>query len=321
MRLPNRAIPLVACPYDQAPLTVFPEALICSNPVCRREFPILNGVPVLINEEHSLFSIEDFARNRTTTVQAPKSWKQKLWRSAYRFVPSLSHNPRADSNLVLFRDAVLKHNDQPLVLVVGAGELGDGMSQIVTDKRFTFVDCDVYMNDRVHAIADAHNLPFLDGSFDGVICQAVLEHVLDPQRCVSEIYRVLNPGGIVYAEIPFMQQVHMQGYDFTRFTLSGCRRLFRNYTEISAGPLGGPGMALAWSISNFVGAFSDSQIWSTFRAAILPFFIFWIKYFDSFLDKPAAADAASATYFLGYRSETVTPDREILHKHWTYQRK
>jgi SAM-dependent methyltransferase len=320
MRLPGSAVPLLACPYDRARLETTSGALVCSNPGCRRRFPVIEGVPVLINSDRSLFSIEDYTCGRTTTVQTHSSWKQKIWRRLNRFVPSLSHNPKAAGNFARFRDAILEHTSRPVILIVGAGELGDGLDEIITDGRFTFVECDVYINERVHAIADGHDLPFLDGSFDGVICQAVLEHVVDPQRCVDEIHRVLNPRGVVYAEIPFMQQVHMQGYDFTRFTLSGCRRLFRNFTEISAGALGGPGMALAWSISYFVGSFSQSEIWSTFRIAGLPFFIFWIKYFDVFLNNPKAADAASASYFLGYRSETPTLDREILRMHWTYHR-
>ena len=33
-----------------------------------------------------------------------------------------------------------------------------------------------------------------DAGVDAVIAQAVLEHVLDPHRCVEEIHRVLKPG-------------------------------------------------------------------------------------------------------------------------------
>ncbi len=84
-----------------------------------------------------------------------------------------------------------------------------------------------------------------DESFDGVICQAVLEHVLDPYRCVEEIHRVLRPNGLVYAETPFMQQVHGGTHDFTRFTHLGHRRLFRKFAEVDSGVVCGPGMALA----------------------------------------------------------------------------
>ena len=34
-------------------------------------------------------------------------------------------------------------------------------------------------------------------SFDGVMIQAVLEHVLEPTRVVAEIHRVLKPDGLL----------------------------------------------------------------------------------------------------------------------------
>lgn len=43
--------------------------------------------------------------------------------------------------------------------------------------------------------ADAEHLPFADGSFARVWGNAILHH-LDPRRAASELYRVLQPGGI-----------------------------------------------------------------------------------------------------------------------------
>jgi SAM-dependent methyltransferase len=48
----------------------------------------------------------------------------------------------------------------------------------------------------VHAIvADAEQLPFAGGAFDVVTCDDTIEHVLDPARALSEIARVVRPGG------------------------------------------------------------------------------------------------------------------------------
>ncbi|HKV25818.1 MAG TPA: methyltransferase domain-containing protein [Candidatus Acidoferrum sp.] len=38
-------------------------------------------------------------------------------------------------------------------------------------------------------------LPFPDGSFDHVVMLAVLEHLVEPQKVLSEVYRVLAPEG------------------------------------------------------------------------------------------------------------------------------
>ena len=46
---------------------------------------------------------------------------------------------------------------------------------------------------------DGANLKFESQSFDGAFLCFVLEHVPDPKRVLSEIRRVLQPGGVLYA--------------------------------------------------------------------------------------------------------------------------
>lgn len=43
--------------------------------------------------------------------------------------------------------------------------------------------------------ADAHRLPFENGSFDTAVCTYSLCNIPDPQRTVNEMKRVLKPGG------------------------------------------------------------------------------------------------------------------------------
>jgi SAM-dependent methyltransferase len=45
-------------------------------------------------------------------------------------------------------------------------------------------------------------LPFADGSFDGVLCAETLEHVRDTQLLLSEVRRVLVPGGRLAVTTP-----------------------------------------------------------------------------------------------------------------------
>jgi SAM-dependent methyltransferase len=49
---------------------------------------------------------------------------------------------------------------------------------------------------------DVQELPFEDVSFDAVICNHVLEHVPDDKKAMSEILRVLKPGGYAILLVP-----------------------------------------------------------------------------------------------------------------------
>jgi SAM-dependent methyltransferase len=49
---------------------------------------------------------------------------------------------------------------------------------------------------------DATAMPFGDGTFDRVIAAEVLEHILDDQRAMNELARVLRPGGLAAITVP-----------------------------------------------------------------------------------------------------------------------
>lgn len=49
---------------------------------------------------------------------------------------------------------------------------------------------------------DALAMPFPDGSFDRIIAAEVLEHLADDTTAISEIARVLAPGGVVAVTVP-----------------------------------------------------------------------------------------------------------------------
>jgi hypothetical protein len=96
-----------------------------------------------------------------------------------------------------------------------------------------------------------------------------------------------------------MQQVHERAYDFSRFTQSGHRWLFRQFAEISAGPVAGAGVAFIWSIRYFARALGAGDKLSLLLS--LPFF--WIRFLDKLAWGRAVADAASGFFFLGRRAE------------------
>jgi SAM-dependent methyltransferase len=54
----------------------------------------------------------------------------------------------------------------------------------------------------VYTAFDGMTLPFEDASFDGTLMNEVLEHVADEARALSEIFRVLKPGGVLVVISP-----------------------------------------------------------------------------------------------------------------------
>lgn len=54
--------------------------------------------------------------------------------------------------------------------------------------------------------ADICNLPFGNNTFDWVLCNHVLEHIEDDHRAMSELFRVLKPGGKAILQVPLDAQ-------------------------------------------------------------------------------------------------------------------
>lgn len=304
---------LMVCPKCKNPLTASHNEFRCTHHHCQSIFPVVDGRPIFINEENSLFRIKDYLAPNTGGAKAGAPIRKRI----QSLVPAITHNWVAKRNYLQLV-AMLKKTNQPTsVLIVGAGDMGEGANCLVNEETIKVVETDVVPGQRIAVIADAHDLPFSSGSFDAVVAQAVLEHVVDPYRCVDEMYRVLKPDGLIYAETPFMFPVHLGAYDFTRFSLLGHRRLFRYFSEVDANMASGPANALALSIRSFVLSFSNSRWLAGFAKAVLPFFIFWLKYLDYFLIRnPHASDYASTYYFLGKKAIEPVPDEHILGTHW-----
>ena len=49
---------------------------------------------------------------------------------------------------------------------------------------------------------DITNIQFRDDSFDAIICNHVLEHIIDDRKAMAELYRVLKPSGWAILQVP-----------------------------------------------------------------------------------------------------------------------
>jgi len=108
----------------------------------------------------------------------------------------------------------------------------------VRKKKFGeyWVSVDLFdKSDYIDYNYDIHDLKFKDNKFDAIVCNAILEHVDDPLKAISELARVLKNGGLIWIEIPFNQHYHPSPKDYWRVTLPGLKLWMKDFQEISSG--------------------------------------------------------------------------------------
>lgn len=298
---------LLVCPACQAELSRVDRGYVCQNNSCRQEYPLVNRLPILVAESKSTFTIS--AYREETPPQSGRALRRRL-RS---LVPRISANFAAPTMLEEFGRLLLLETSCPLVLVLGGAEIGAGMHALIRNTRITFLESDIVIGPRTDAVFDASHIPLKTGSVDGIVIQAVLEYIPDPAQTVAEIYRVLKPRGLVYSEMPFMQDVHGGRYDFTRLTHLGHLRLYRHFNEIRSGACAGPATALAWALQQFFLSFVRSPWQRDLTKISTGLLFFWLTYFDYLLaGTPSGLDGATGTFLLARKSGQVISDHEIL---------
>jgi ubiquinone/menaquinone biosynthesis C-methylase UbiE len=68
-------------------------------------------------------------------------------------------------------------------------------------------DCDIRL--------DITNINFEDNFFDVIICNHVLEHIIDDRKAISELFRVLRPGGFAILQVPISKNTKETFEDFS----------------------------------------------------------------------------------------------------------
>lgn len=120
-----------------------------------------------------------------------------------------------------------RHASDEKVLDIGSGGSSYGK---YFPNRLTI---DIDPERKPEVVGDAHELPFEDASFSLVLCTEVLEHLVDPPKAISEMRRVLKPGGKLILTTRFMYPLHDIPHDYFRYTRYGLEHLFREWRDVT----------------------------------------------------------------------------------------
>jgi SAM-dependent methyltransferase len=182
------------CGQDQ--LESMDRSLRCRS--CGSEFPVEEGIPIFSTVPADYVPFQPFQRGPDLGTR----WRQANWQFLEKAVSRLP------------ADAV--------ILDVGAGR-GDFAAIF---KGCRYLSLDLYPYPEVDLVADlTRNVPLQAGCLDTVMLANVLEHVQNPAALLAAISRLLKPGGVVLATIPFLLKIHQAPYDFTRWTRYGLEEL------------------------------------------------------------------------------------------------
>ena len=151
-------------------------------------------------------------------------------------------------------------------------------------------------------VCDLHEVSLPSGCFDAIFCTGTLEHVADPSRVLSEMARLLVPGGLVHIEVPFIQGFHADPDDFWRWTLPGLRLFCRRggFEEVRSGVHIGPSSDLpGWRTPMWKNGlrtvFRGKAMGRIARIAIAP-----LKYLDRWVGTDSRRHrVASGVFFVG----------------------
>lgn len=164
-----------------------------------------------------------------------------------------------------------------------------------------YVNIDLAAYPGVDVVADAHHLPFRAGAFTRVECDAVLEHVVSPERVMAEIERVLAPGGYAHLVTPFCHPFHAWPNDFRRFTPQGLKLLAPRMETVAEGWRSGPTATLLVFVLEYAKLLLPWRWWRIAAHGVLGWMLFPLRYLDLLLLRSPRAARIGNHCFLWLR--------------------
>lgn len=98
-------------------------------------------------------------------------------------------------------------------------------------RNINYTSADLY-SPIVDVKANILDLPFENESFDVVICNHVLEHIVDDRKAMSELYRVMKKGGWGIFQVPMKSSLEKTYEDFSITNPKDRQKHFGQYDHV-----------------------------------------------------------------------------------------
>lgn len=104
------------------------------------------------------------------------------------------------------------------------------LRQLSNNPNTKIVSTDIVADYNPDIVDDICNSKIDSDMYDGINCDAILEHVRDYQAAINNIHRILKPGGELFVYVPFFWSFHDKT-DFHRFTFTEVDRVLNIFSE------------------------------------------------------------------------------------------
>lgn len=278
----------LVCPRTRQPLHLDGDRL--ESFTGESSYPLVGDVPVLLADTER--SARYLALQGGSMVAEYTGTPRRRLREAWEGLVGRVGDMRSPASEEAFQSLFSGLETGALCISVGGGP---------TRVHPALVNVNIGLFPNVDIVADAYELPYADGVVATVHCEAVLEHLEFPETAVREMYRVLRPGGRLFAATPFLQAFHGYPDHYQNFTLTGHVRLFERagFSILSAGTCVGPTFAIRDLVANYLRKSLQgypgklaTALWSVMTLPSL--------YLDRLINgRSRSEDVASTTYVHG----------------------
>lgn len=276
---------ILRCPQCKSTdLSYNDNDVVCND--CKQIYSIQNGVCVFNKMDLSGII------NKVDRIK----FRFKKYPRLYDFLVKVTSPVYFDNQINNFLRKFV--NNQEIVAV----NFGSGNSNLSPNMT----NADIFAYNNVDLVCDISNIPICNDSVDVILNIAVLGHVPEPEKVVTEFYRILKPGGRILCHFPFIAGFHASPFDLTRRTDVGMKVLFKDFQVNSIKAAGGPTSGMLWILQEWLSTvFSFGSV--KLQQFLCPFFMlltFPIKYLDIILNKyPTARNISSGFIIIASKND------------------